>query len=172
MSCVHWVSCYTQETTLFSVIQQHIVKMFAFHIFPFPAISTPAFSTPALWCRDFHSRVFHPCITVPCFPLPRFPLLQYGAAFSTPAFSTPANSASPVYDWSHIVRRKCSYTTTHRPYAYPFTDKDQMWRGRADLRSTLSPTVQLFHDATFHVDGAKCCPACYAKICKLDLWVN
>ena len=47
VSCVHWVSFYKQETTLFSGIQQHIVKMFAFHSFPFPAISTPAFSTPA-----------------------------------------------------------------------------------------------------------------------------
>ena len=82
-------------------MQQHIVKMFAFHSFPSPAISTPAFSTPALWCRDFHSRVFYPCIMVPCFPLPRFPPLQYGAAFSTPAFSTPANSASPSnYRWN------------------------------------------------------------------------
>ena len=89
VSCVHWVSCYTQETTLFSVIQQHIVKMFAFHIFPFlprfplprfpplhygAVISTPAFSTPALRCRVFHSRVFHSCSMVPRFPLPRFPL--------------------------------------------------------------------------------------------------
>jgi len=58
-SRVHWVSFYKQETTLFSGIQQHIVKMFAFHSFFFPAIFTPAFSTPALWCRVFHSRVFH-----------------------------------------------------------------------------------------------------------------
>jgi len=99
-SCVHWVSFYKQETTLFLGCESSFclcsgsVGRYVLSIKLWRSLLTyNSFSNILLKCSLSIVSLY------PRFPLPLFPPLHYGAVISTPAFSTNAL-------WCHVFHSR------------------------------------------------------------------